>query len=208
MTAIRTFSPLFVLWLGSRMVLNGSISLGSMLAVNALAAVFLQPVASLVTSGQRLQLAGAHLERIADVMQAAPEQDLDAVRAAPRLSGEIELRNVSFRYDNNAPFVLRNISLSIYPGQKIALVGRTGSGKSTLAKLLLGLHMPTEGEIEYDGMPLGSMNLQSLRRQWLDRGTGLASPVGCARRRLRRVDPWPGQPRGGGVRGLRSVAAR
>ena len=172
MTAVRTFSPLFLLWLGSTLVLNGSMSLGTMLAVNGLAAVFLQPVASLVLSGQRLQLAGAHLERIADVMHAQPEQDWNA-SPAPRLSGKIELRNVSFRYDAHSPLVLRNISLTIHPGQKIALVGRTSSGKSTLAKLLLGLYTPSEGQIEYDGVSLHSMSLQSVRWQW---GTALQEP--------------------------------
>ncbi len=166
LTAVRIFSPLFLLWLGGIQVVQGSMSLGTMLAVNALAAAFLQPVGSLVLSAQRLQLAGAHLERIADVMQAEPEQDRRQVRPAPRLTGRIELRNVSFRYDIHAPKVLDNISLTIYPGQKVAVVGRTGSGKSTLAKLLLGLYSPTEGEILYDGVPLHAMNLQTLRSQW------------------------------------------
>ena len=166
MTMLRTSSPLFLLWLGGTMVMNGSMSLGTMLAMNALAAAFLQPVASLVVSGQRLQLAGSHLERIADVMQAQPEQDSRSARPAPPLSGRIELRGVSFRYDSHSPKVLDNVSLNIYPGEKVALVGRTGSGKSTLAKLLLGLYTPTEGEILYDGMPIHAMDLQSLRSRW------------------------------------------
>ncbi len=166
LTVIRVFSPLLLLWMGGIQVLEGSMSLGTMLAVNALAAAFLQPIGSLVLSAQRLQLAGAHLERIADVMQAEPEQDRRKVRPAPRLSGKIELRNVSFRYDSHAPKVLDNLSLTIYPGQKVAVVGRTGSGKSTLAKLLLGLYSPTEGEILYDGVPLHAMNLQAFRSQW------------------------------------------
>jgi ATP-binding cassette subfamily B protein len=166
LTGIRIFSPLLLLWLGGIQVVQGSMTLGTMLAGNALAAAFLQPINSLVLSAQRLQLAGAHLERIADVMQAEPEQDRSTVRPAPRLSGKIELRNVSFRYDTHAPKVLDKISLTIYPGQKVAVVGRTGSGKSTLAKLLLGLYLPTEGEILYDGVPLHAMNLQTFRSQW------------------------------------------
>jgi ABC-type bacteriocin/lantibiotic exporter with double-glycine peptidase domain len=165
-TVIRTFAPLFLLWLGGTLVLNGSLSLGTMLAINALAASFLQPVGSLVLGAQRIQLAGAHLERIADVMQAKPEQDLCDARPAPKLIGRIELRDVSFRYDSHSPNVLDHISFTIYPGQKVALVGRTGSGKSTLAKLLLGLYLPTEGEILYDGIPLQTLDLQSLRSQW------------------------------------------
>jgi ABC-type bacteriocin/lantibiotic exporter with double-glycine peptidase domain len=166
MTGIRTLSPLCLLWLGSLDVLAGTMSLGTMLAANALAASFLLPLASLVSSAQRVQLARAHLERIGDVLRAAPEQDPLSVRAAPRLTGRIELRDVSFRYDANGPLILRNISLEIAPSQKVAIVGRTGSGKSTLAKLLLGMYAPTEGEIRYDGLPLTELNLRSVRRQW------------------------------------------
>jgi ATP-binding cassette subfamily B protein len=163
---IRTFCPLFLLWLGATLVLEGSMSIGTMLAINALAAAFLQPVGSLVLSAQRIQLAGAHLERIADVMGAEPEQDVSKVGPAPPLRGAIELRNVSFRYDSHSPHVLEDISICIYPGQKVALVGRTGSGKSTLAKLLLGVYTPTQGEIRYDGIPAHAMNLRQMRGQW------------------------------------------
>ncbi len=166
LTAMRVFSPLFLVWLGGIQVIGGSMSLGTMLAVSALAAAFLQPVNSLVLGAQRLQLAVAHLARIADVMQAEPEQERHKVAPAPQLTGKIELRNVSFRYDAHGPKVLDNISLTVYPGQKVAIVGRTGSGKSTLAKLLLGLYQPTEGEILYDGVPLHAMNLQTVRSQW------------------------------------------
>ena len=163
MTALKTFSPLFLLWLSGTLVWKDAMSLGTMLAINALAAAFLQPVGSLVLSAQRLQLVSAHLERLVDVLEAEPEQDPRKVHAAPRLSGRIELRNVSFRYDSHSHQVLDNVSLSICPGQKIALVGRTGSGKSTLAKLLLGLYTPTGGEILYDDVPLHKINYQDLR---------------------------------------------
>lgn len=152
MLSLRTFSPLVLLWIGALRVLDGTVSLGTMLALNAIATSFLIPLTSLVSNGQRLQLVGAHLERLTDVLEAEPEQELHGVQTTPSLMGRVELKHVSFRYDPNAPPVLQNISLTIEPGQKIALVGRSGSGKSTLAKLLLGLYMPTTGEIFYDGM--------------------------------------------------------
>lgn len=164
--ALRTLSPLLLLWVGAFYVLDGTMSLGTMLALNALAASFLMPLASLVSSGQQVQLISAHLERIADVVEAEPEQDLQEVQPAPPLTGRIELKHVNFRYDPYAPLVLHDISVTIEPGQKVALAGRTGSGKSTLAKLLLGLYTPTEGDIFYDGISLQCLNYRSLRSQF------------------------------------------
>ena len=166
MSTLRTFSPLILLWVGAFLVLNGKMSLGTMLALNALAIAFLMPLASLVSNGQQLQLIRAHLDRIADVIEAEPEQNLHMVQKAPSLLGRIELKDVSFRYDRNAPLVLRDISVVIEPGQKVALVGKTGAGKSTLALLLMGLYTPTKGEILYDGIPLQHLNYRTLRNQF------------------------------------------
>lgn len=166
MMALRTFSPLFLLWFGAYGVLDGSMSLGTMLALNTLAQAILLPLSSLISNGQRLQLVGSYIERIADVLEAEPEQEAQTVQEAPLLSGLIEVRNLSFRYHAEAPLVLKNLSFTIKPGQKVALVGRTGSGKSSLGKLLLGLYQSTEGEILYDGVPLKSMNYRSVRSQF------------------------------------------
>jgi ABC-type bacteriocin/lantibiotic exporter with double-glycine peptidase domain len=165
LAAIRLLSPMLLLWLGTWSVLDGSMSLGLMLAVNSLASSFLAPIMALVTNGQQLQLVSAHLERIADVLEAEPEQASQEDGATPRLMGRIEVRNLCFQYDPHAPLVLRDISLTIEPGQKVALVGQTGSGKSTLALLLLGLYRPTHGDIFFDGIPLHKFNYRALRGQ-------------------------------------------
>jgi len=166
MTTLRAFSPLVMLWLGAVQVINGSIQVGTMLALNVLAGAFLTPLASLVRSGQRLQLVHAHLERIADVVEAEPEQASPFVHQPPRLTGRIKLEQISFQYDPHSPKVLSNMCVDIEPGQKVAIVGRTGSGKSTLGKLLLGLYLPTEGEIFYDGIPLRYLNYREVRAQF------------------------------------------
>jgi HlyB family type I secretion system ABC transporter len=163
---LRTLSPLLLLWVGALQVLNGSMTLGTMLALNSLGLAFLTPLASLVSSWQKLQLVRAHFDRIADVITTPPEQELQSIQHPPNLTGRIELKNVSFKYDLNAPLVLHNINLKIEPGQKVAIVGRTGCGKSTLAKLLLGLYLPTEGEIFYDGLSLATLNYQEVRNQF------------------------------------------
>ena len=164
MGALRTLSPLLLLWLGATSVLDGRMSLGTMLALNAVAASFLAPLTTLASNAQQLQVAGASIERIADVLEAEPEQP-STLDLSCRLSGRIDVERVSFRYGPDAPLVLQEISFGVDPGQKIALVGATGSGKSTLAMLLLGLYRPVEGEIFYDGVPLAEMNYRNLRSQ-------------------------------------------
>lgn len=165
MDMLRVGSPLLILVVGAVLVLDGALSLGTMLALNALAASFLLPLSSLVQSGIQLQLLGSYVERIDDVFRAAPEQEQDDVAQAPRLRGRIRLDEVSFRYGPSAPCVVRDVSLEIEPGTSVALVGESGSGKSTLAKLLLGLYPPTDGRIFYDGRNLGELDLRSVRRQ-------------------------------------------
>ena len=164
---LRAITPLALLWLGITQVLDGSLSVGAMFALNALAASFLAPLASLVPSGQQLQVVRAHFERLADINTAEPEQDRAGVLPPPYLTGRIQLEHVSFNYDlEHNEEVLHDINLTIEPGQKVALVGRTGSGKSTLGKLLLGLYLPTKGRILYDNFPLASMDYQDVRRQF------------------------------------------
>jgi ABC-type bacteriocin/lantibiotic exporter with double-glycine peptidase domain len=163
---LTLLAPLLLLWVGTMQVLQGSISVGSMLGLNALAVAFLTPLTSLAGSGQQLQRVRAHFERIADVVEAEREQDQQTVAPPPRLRGQIELRQVHFRYTPDAPLVLRDLTICIQAGSKVALVGRTGSGKSTLGKLLLGLYLPTEGDIFYDGTALRSLDYRAVRRQF------------------------------------------
>jgi len=166
LTMISVSAPLVLLWLGTWQVLNGTLQLGTMLALNALSIAFLTPLTTLVNNWQNLQLISSHLERIADVVEAEPEQDSRAVHLPPQLSGSVRLEQVDFQYDPQAPMVLRNINLEIRSGQKVAIVGRTGSGKSTLGQLLLGLYLPTRGEIYYDDLPLQTLNFQVMRSQF------------------------------------------
>lgn len=164
-TALRIASPLVVLTVGALSVLNGDLSLGTMLALSALGTGFLTPLSSLIVTGTQLQLLGSYMERINDVLDTAPEQDASAVEPAGKLHGEIELRDVTFRYSATSPEVVRNVSLVIEPGQMIGVVGRSGSGKSTLAHLILNLYRPTEGTVLYDGRDLEKLEAASVRAQ-------------------------------------------
>lgn len=165
-SSLQTITPLALLWIGAILVMQGSMQVGTMLALNALAIAFITPLASLVNSTQQLQLVRAHLERIADILEAQPEQDAQQVQTPPRLKGHIQLAHVNFRYEADSPLVLKDISLTIQPGQKIAIVGKTGSGKSTLGRLLLGLYTPTSGNIYYDTLPLKTLNYHNVRTQF------------------------------------------
>lgn len=165
-STLNALAPFILLWAGTLLVLNGSMPVGTMLALNALAVSFLLPVASLVNTGQTLQVVQTHLERIADVVETAPEQNTAEAAPPPRLRGSIRLDHVSFQYDPNSQPILKDISLNIAAGQRVALVGRSGSGKSTLGKLLLGLYLPTSGDISYDHIPLRQMNYQQVRSQF------------------------------------------
>lgn len=163
---VNLLSPLALLWLGATLVIKGTMTVGTMLALNTLAAELLIPLTSLAASGQSLQIVRAHFDRVSDVIGTQPEQDPTEVRTPHRLRGQIELKRVGFRYDQNAPMILKDINVRIRPGQKIALVGKTGSGKSTLGKLLVGLITPTKGSILFDNVPLDTLNLQEVRSQF------------------------------------------
>ncbi|HEY7876252.1 MAG TPA: peptidase domain-containing ABC transporter [Actinomycetota bacterium] len=160
---LRVVSPLVVLTVGAVGVVDGDMTLGTMLALSALSAGFLIPLSNLITTGMQLQLLRSYMERINDVLDTPPEQSLDEVVPAGDLAGGITLEEVSFSYDDAGPVVVDGASLEIAPGRTIALVGKSGSGKSTLAHLILGLYRPTAGRVLYDGRDLAGLEAGSVR---------------------------------------------
>lgn len=157
-------SPLLVLLYGAHATVSGQLSLGTMLALNALAVGFLTPLTALVSTAFRLQLLGSYFERIDDVLESPRERVDEGLRGA-RLLGRVTLDDVTFAYDEGSTPAVVNVSLDIAPGQQVAIVGPSGSGKSTLASLLGGLYAPGSGTIRYDGRDLGAMDLRWLRGQ-------------------------------------------
>ena len=158
-------SPLAILGFGTVQVLAGHLTLGMVLGLCALAAACLSPLGSFVATATQLQLLGRYVERLEDVLGAAPEQSPERPRVVPRLAGRITLENVSFAYSPTRPPVVRNVSIDIEAGRFVAIVGRSGCGKSTLASLLVGLHQQSEGRILYDGVELENLDLRALRQQ-------------------------------------------
>ena len=116
-------------------------------------------------AGMSLQIAEIRptLNMVEPIFKTVPEVD-QGKRVLPKLSGAIELSNVSFRYTENTPYIIDNLSLKIRPGQYIAIVGATGCGKSTLMRLMLGFETPQKGVVYYDNYDLQQADLKSLRR--------------------------------------------
>jgi ATP-binding cassette subfamily B protein len=160
-------SALF-LWVGARQVLDGQLTVGALVAFNALVAMANGPVVTLLSLWDNFQLATVLLGRLDDVFQQEPEQGRDRGRLAPvrTLEGRINLKAVGFRYGGpESPPILDGVTLDVPPGKMVAIVGRSGSGKTTLVKCLAGLLEPTDGSILYDGVDLKALNYRDLRRQ-------------------------------------------
>ena len=152
-----------ILCLGAWYILQGELTPGMLLASQALATSITFPINSVVSSTQEIYRSHAAMERLEEV-EAASEghaltlSDVDALPQNPKLRGEVELRNVTFGYDRNNPPVLKNFSLKIAPGERVAFVGFSGCGKSTIAKLISGLYEPWEGEVLLDGIPVQKLD--------------------------------------------------
>ncbi len=160
-------STLF-LWIGARQVIDGQLTIGALVAFNALVAMANAPITTLLSLWDNFQLATVLLGRLDDVFQQEPEQGTDRARLQPvrTLEGSITLRNVGFRYGGpEAPPILEGLTLDVPAGRMVAIVGRSGSGKTTFVKMLAGLLEATEGTILFDGVDLRTLNYRDLRRQ-------------------------------------------
>jgi NHLM bacteriocin system ABC transporter peptidase/ATP-binding protein len=146
---------LLVLSLGALRVMDGQMSIGTLVAFQSLMGSFLRPVEDLSHVGSALQQLRGDVERLDDVLEHQREDSVADMpiggRRARRLTGELEMRKVTFGYLPFSPPLVRELDLHLAPGQRVALVGGTGSGKSTIAKLVCGLCRPWNGEILFDG---------------------------------------------------------
>ena len=160
---VLNFCNALILCLGAWYILQGELTPGMLLASQALAVSINFPINSFISATQELFRSHAAMERLEEVEEAARGRELvipdpESLPDSNKLTGEVELRNVTFGYDRSQPPVLRNFSLTIHPGERVAFVGFSGCGKSTIAKLISGLYEPWEGEVLLDGIPVQQVN--------------------------------------------------
>lgn len=162
---INKITVLLILWVGARLVINGELSVGQLVAFNMLAARVSGPILKLVQLWQEFQQAGISVQRLGDILNAKTEPAYSPSRASlPDLEGRVTFEAVTFRYSPDGPEILRNISLHIPAGKVIGIVGRSGSGKSTLTKLIQRLYVPQSGRVLVDGVDLAMVDTTWLRR--------------------------------------------
>lgn len=144
--------------LGVYQIINEKYSLGSVLLFQGLLSSFMEPVEDLIDAGQKLQEMRIEMERVEDVMKypddpAVIENEDRTDELLEKLTGSVEIKNVTFGYSASSEPLLKNFSLEVKPGERLAIVGASGSGKSTVSKLVSGLYQPWSGEILLGGKP-------------------------------------------------------
>ncbi|MDD1414436.1 cysteine peptidase family C39 domain-containing protein [Dolichospermum sp. ST_con] len=167
-STIQSLVSTGLLWFGAWLVIQNQLTIGQLVAFNMLLGNIIQPFQRLIILWNQLQEVIVATERINDVLEAQPEEDLEHQprQFLPRLVGKISFNNVTFRYHPESEInILENLSFEILPEQTVAVVGRSGSGKTTLSKLILGLYLATDGKVLIDNQDVTSISLHSLRSQ-------------------------------------------
>ncbi len=161
-TLIFGVEGMLILYLGGSAVLNQQMTLGMLLAFMAYKGQFAGRATALINLMMQIKMLSLHSERLADIALEPPEKTSEMFIDVDRIAPRIELRDVSFRYADGEPWVLRNFSLIIEPGEHVAICGPSGCGKTTLMKLILGLLEPNEGEIRIGDPNTGQDAAQSI----------------------------------------------
>lgn len=154
------------LYFGAKLVIDGTLSVGELVAFNMLASRVSSPVLRLAQMWQDFHQARLSVARLGDILNAIPEPSFSPGRATlPAIRGEVRFEHVGFRYRVDGSQILHDVSLTVRPGEVVGIVGSSGSGKSTLAKLIQRLYVPESGRVLVDGVDLAMVDLAWLRRQ-------------------------------------------
>ncbi|WP_164503419.1 peptidase domain-containing ABC transporter [Pleionea sediminis] len=159
-----TLEYVIVVWLAATLIISNEFSIGMLIAFLGFRQRFSTKVMSLVDLLFRFKLLKVNVQRVADIIQAEPEKNrFGHGFNMEKVKGNISVKNVSFQYSSNDPFVLKDFSLEIAEKESVAIVGPSGMGKTTLLKLMVGLIQPTHGTVEIDGVPIIQSGLSAYR---------------------------------------------
>ncbi len=161
---IQKLVTVATLWLGARLVIEGKLTVGQLIAFNMLAGQVAAPVIRLAQLWQDFQQVGISVARLGDILN-APTENPSSRLALPDIRGDIAFEHVDFRYKADGRLILQDLSLQIRAGEVLGIVGRSGSGKSTLTKLVQRLYVPENGRVLVDGNDLALADPTWLRRQ-------------------------------------------
>ncbi|UYZ35873.1 peptidase domain-containing ABC transporter [Clostridium beijerinckii] len=163
-TAVQSVFGTVILWIGAYEVIQGNMTIGQLLTFNALLTYFLDSIQRIINLQPTLQTAIVAADRLGEILDLELEKSVDEEKkvSPKQLNGKIEFNNVDFRYGTRQ-LVLKNICISIEPGEKIALVGESGSGKTTISKLLLNFYQCEKGEVLINRYNVKDINLEILR---------------------------------------------
>jgi|SRR5476651_878874 len=155
-----------ILFCGAKLVIDGDLSVGELVAFNIMSGRVSAPILRLAQIWQDFHQTRISVERLGDILNSPTEPSQSASRAAlPSIRGEITFDHVNFRYRMDGQPILQDVSFKIEPGQFIGIVGSSGSGKSTIAKLIQRLYIPESGRVMVDGIDLAMVDPAWLRRQ-------------------------------------------
>ena len=160
---LTTIANSSVMIIGVWLTMRGSFTLGSIMTFQGFLSSFMAPAGTLISAGQTIQEMRTDMERVEDVMQYPDDplfasENKDQSDDYSKLSGSVELRNVTFGYSRLGEPLIKDFSMKMKPGSRVAFVGSSGCGKSTLSKLISGLHQPWSGEILFDGKPMSEID--------------------------------------------------
>lgn len=152
-----------LIWIAASLALSNQLTAGAMVAFVAYCDQFTTRAGALVDKIAEFAMLKLHVERVSEIALSKPESVGGSRTDIKELKATIELSNVSFRYDDSSPWIIRRCNLIVSEGESVAITGPSGCGKSTLAKIILGLLAPVEGVVRYGGVDLKDLNLHSYR---------------------------------------------
>jgi len=163
---VQKITMALTLWIGATLVMKGELSVGQLIAFNMLSGRVTQPILRLAQLWQNFQQARISIDKLSDILNNPAENTSSLSKGAlGEIKGDVEFKDIVFRYTPSGPEILKKLSFKIKSGQKIGIVGPSGSGKSTITKLIQRLYIPQAGKVLIDGIDISTVDISWLRRQ-------------------------------------------